>query len=120
MAAHNTIGKKGEEIARKYLENKGYKIIECNYKTKRAEIDIITKYKNTLVFIEVRTRHYESYGTPEETIDYKKRMRLKQNAVAYIHRRKYNGFYRIDAMCLLIDENQGLRRIDHYENIVED
>ena len=120
MATHNIIGKKGEEIAKKYLEDKGYKIIECNYKTKRSEIDIITQYKNTLVFVEVRTKRGERYGTPEETIDYKKRMRLKQNAAAYIHRRKYNGFYRIDAMCLLIDENQGLRRIDHYENIVED
>jgi len=119
MAVHNIIGKEGEEIAKKYLENKGYKILECNYRTKRAEIDIITKYKNTLVFMEVRTKHHERYGTPEETIDYKKRMRLKRNAAAYIHRRKYNGSYRIDAVCLLIDKNEGLRRIDHYENIVE-
>ena len=122
MIVHNTsiIGKEGEEIARRYLENKGYKVIECNYRTKRAEIDIITKYKNTLVFVEVRTKHHEWHGTPEETIDYKKRMRLRGNAVAYVHRKRYYGSYRIDAVCLVIDENEGLRRIDHYENIVED
>jgi len=121
MVVHNTntIGKEGEEIARKHLENKGYKIIECNYRTKRAEIDIITKYKNTLVFVEVRTKHHERYGTPEETIDYKKRMRLKRNAAAYIHRRKHNGPYRIDAVCLVINVNTGLQRIDHYESIIE-
>jgi len=127
MATHNTIGKEGEEIAKKYLENKGYKVIECNYRTKRAEIDIITRFrqgfggrgKDIIVFVEVRTKHHERCGTPEETIDYKKRMKLKRNAAAYIHRKRYDGLYRIDAVCLVIDENEGLRRIDHYENIVE-
>ena len=46
-------------------------------------------------------------------------MRLQRNAAAYIHRKKHNGPYRIDAVCLVIDEHEGLRRIDHYENIVE-
>jgi len=120
MALHNTIGKKGEEIAKKYLEHKGYKIVECNYRTKRAEIDIVARNKNVLVFVEVRSKHHERHGTPEETLDYKKRIRLKRNAAAYVHRRKYNGPYRIDAVCLVIDENEGLRRINHYESIVED
>ena len=119
MALHNIIGKAGEEIARKYLESKGYKIIECNYKTKRAEIDIITKYKNTLVFVEVRTKHHEQFGSPEETIHYQKRMRLRKNAAAYVHRKHYNGPYRIDAICLVISERKGLERIDHYESIIE-
>lgn len=119
MAAHNTIGKEGEEVARKYLENKGYKIIECNYRTKRAEIDIIARYKNVLVFVEVRTKHHEQFGTPEDTINYQKRKRLQKNAAAYVHRKRYKGSYRIDTVCLLIDKNSGLQRIDHYENIVE-
>ena len=128
MAMHNTIGKEGEEIARKYLENKGYKIIECNYRTKRAEIDIIARSakrgfggynKDTLVFVEVRTKQHEQFGSPEETINYQKRIKLKRNAAAYIHRKRYYGPYRIDAVCLVIDENEGLQRINHYENIVE-
>ncbi|OHA65967.1 MAG: hypothetical protein A2672_00030 [Candidatus Wildermuthbacteria bacterium RIFCSPHIGHO2_01_FULL_49_22b] len=119
MRVHNMIGERGEEIARQFLENKGYTIIECNYRTKRAEIDIIAKHKNKLVFVEVRTKHREQYGTPEETIDYKKRMRLKKNAAAYVHRKKYYGPFRIDAVCLVLDENAGLQRINHYENIVE-
>ncbi|MCH8244347.1 YraN family protein [Patescibacteria group bacterium] len=119
MAVHNTIGKEGEEIAKKYLESKGYKIIEQNYRTKRAEIDIITKHKNKLVFVEVRTKHHEQFGTPEDTINYQKRKRLQKNAAAYVHRKRYKGPYRIDAVCLVIDKNEGLRRINHYENIVE-
>ena len=78
MAVHNTIGNEGEEIARKYLENKGYSIVEQNYRTKRAEIDIIARLrqgfgglgKDILVFVEVRTKHHERYGTPEDTIGY--------------------------------------------------
>ena len=127
MATHNTIGKEGEEIAKKYLENKGYRIIECNYRTKRAEIDIITRLrqgfcgrsKDIIVFVEVRTKHHEQFGSPEETITYQKRTRLKRNAAAYIHRKRYYGPYRIDAVCLVIDENTGLERIDHYESIIE-
>ena len=119
MAVHNIIGEEGEKIAKKYLENKGYKVIECNYRTKRAEIDIIARHKNELVFVEVRTKQHEQFGTPEDTLDYKKRMRLRLNAAAYIHRKKYNGPYRIDTVCLVIGEHEGLRRINHYENIVE-
>ena len=116
---HNTIGKEGEEIAKKYLENKGYKIIECNYRTKRAEIDIIARHKSVLIFVEVRSKHHEQFGSPEETINYQKRTRLKRNAAAYIHRKKYNGPYHIDAVCLVINVNTGLQRIDHYESIIE-
>jgi putative endonuclease len=128
MAEHNVIGKEGEEIARKYLENKGYAIIEQNYRTKRAEIDIIARLRqgfwglggNLLVFVEVRTKHHEQYGSPEETIDHEKRMRLQRNATAYIHRTRYNGPWRIDAVCIVIDQNTGLsKRISHYESIVE-
>ncbi|MDP4007262.1 MAG: YraN family protein [bacterium] len=118
MAIHNTIGKEGEETARKYLESKEYKIVEQNYKTKRAEIDIIARRKNELVFVEVRTKHHEQYGTPEETINYQKRMRLQRNAEAYVHKTKYRGPYRIDAICLIIN-GTGLQRIDHYESICE-
>lgn len=119
MAEHNTIGKEGEEIAREYLEHKGYKIVAQNYRTKRAEIDIVAKRKNTLVFVEVRTKQHEYYGTPEETLNYVKRMRLMRNAAAYTHRIRYNGPWRIDAVCVVIDQNARLQRISHYENIVE-
>ena len=110
------------------MENKGYSILEQNYRTKRAEIDIIARFhqgfwglgKHLLVFVEVRTKHDEQYGSPEETIDYKKRMRLRRNATAYIHRTKYSGPYRIDAVCIVMSQDTGLlKRISHYESIVE-
>ena len=63
------VGRIGEAIAKKYLRKRGYKIIEENYKTKYAEIDLIARYKNALVFVEVRTRIGERFGTPEESIN---------------------------------------------------
>jgi len=119
MAEHNTTGKEGEEIARRYLENKRYSILEQNYRTKRAEIDIIAKHKGILVFVEVRTKQNERYGTPEETINYAKRARIRRNAIAYVHRARYNGLWRIDAVCVVINQTKGAQRVSHYENIVE-
>jgi putative endonuclease len=117
MALHNIIGKKGEEIAKKYLESKGYTIVEQNYRTKRAEIDIIAKQKSIMVFVEVRTKQHELFGRPEDTIGRKKRLRLKLHATAYMHWKKQNGPCRIDAVCLIIDPWKGLERLSHYENI---
>ena len=117
MAQHNAIGKQGEELARKYLANRGYRILEQNYKTRRGEIDLVARYKNTLIIIEVRTKHHEQFGTPEETIDYKKRLRLLKNANAYVAKVKHSGPYRIDVICVIIDQNNDPQRITHYENI---
>ena len=67
MKKHNLeTGKIGEEIAKDYLEKKGYKIIEQNYKTKYGETDIIANCGKELVFVEVRTKIGENFGTPED------------------------------------------------------
>lgn len=117
MAEHNALGKHGEEIARKYLEGKGYRILEQNYRTKRAEIDMIARGRGILVFVEVRTKHHEQFGSPEETLNYKKRMKVLRNAAAYVSRVRHQGPYRIDAVCVVLNQQQKVERIAHYENI---
>jgi len=117
-------GKLGEEIARKYLENKGYRILEQNYKTKYAEIDLIAKKKNELVFVEVRTKTNEDFGSPEESLNNKKLRKIFMNAQAYVARTKWQGPYRIDAVCVVLDPvvldsvKYEIARINHYENII--
>ncbi len=113
-----TTGKKGEEIAKKYLEKKGYKILEKNYKTKYAEIDLIAEKRNELVFVEVRTKMGENFGTPEETIDKKKMRKLWGNAMAYAARNKWRGLYRVDAVCIVLKPSGEVDRLNHYENII--
>ena len=92
---HLEVGRIGEELAREFLKKQGYKIIEQNYKTKYAEIDLVAIYKEELVFIEVRTKVGENFGTPEETINKKKMRKLRSNAIAYTSIKKWNGFLRI-------------------------
>ena len=111
------IWKMGEEVARKYLKKKGYKIIEQNYRTKYAEIDIIAKDQNMLVFVEVRTKTSERFGLPEETINRKKLQKLLLNAKAYVKMKEWEGQYRIDAVCIILSPEGKLRRINHYEEI---
>ena len=117
MSLHIQVGKQGELIAKKYLEKNGYKIIEQNYRTKYAEIDLVAVKGNIFVFVEVRTRTGEILGTPEESINRKKRVKLMRNARAYMIRKKNHQDYRIDAICIVLNKDFIMNRIDHYENI---
>ncbi|PIZ87782.1 MAG: YraN family protein [Candidatus Nealsonbacteria bacterium CG_4_10_14_0_2_um_filter_40_15] len=110
-------GKVGEEIAKDYLKRKGYKIIEQNYKTKYAEIDLIVRKGNELVFVEVRTKKGEDFGTPEETIDKRKLRKLWGNARAYTAWKKWQRPYRVDAVCVVLRYDNTIERLNHYENI---
>lgn len=108
----------GEEIARGYLEKNGYKIIEQNYKTKYAEIDLVARKGNEMVFVEVRTKKGKNFGAPEETINKRKLRKLWGNAKAYTVWKKWRGFYRVDAVCVVLKPNGEVDRLNHYENII--
>jgi putative endonuclease len=111
-------GKIGEKVARKYLEENGYKMLEQNYRTKYAEIDLVAKKKNEMIFVEVRTKRGEDFGTPEETINKKKLRKLWGNAKAYTIWKKWRGPYRVDAICIVLKSNGKVDRLNHYQNIV--
>lgn len=108
----------GESIARNYLEERGYKIIDQNYKNKYAEIDLIAQDGDGLVFVEVKTRTGEQFGMPEQSINRDKMQRLIRNAHAYMAMKNHNKInYRIDAVCIVLDKDKEIKRIDHYQNI---
>ena len=76
MAAHNELGRWGEDLAATFLEEKGYAIIERDWKSGHHDLDIVAKDGSTLVIVEVKTRRNRLYGNPEESIDYRKRRSL--------------------------------------------
>ena len=76
-------GKRGERIAALYLQKQGYKILEMNFKARYGEIDIIARDKDTLVFVEVKTRKNYKYGRPEEAIDLRKLRMIIQTGEYY-------------------------------------
>lgn len=111
------VGRIGENIARKHLESCGYKIIEQNYKTRYLEIDLIAHFKKNLVFFEVRTKTGEDFGRPEETIDKTKIKKLIKNTQVYAAMCGYQGSCQIDAICIVLNPDFTLNRLNHYENI---
>ena len=81
-------GKAGEDIATDYLRKIGYSILERNYKQQCGEIDIIAKEKATLVFVEVKTRKSDKFGSPFEAITPKKQRQIARTAQDYLSRNK--------------------------------
>ena len=102
MAAHNELGKWGEDLAVAFLQRQGYTIIERDWKSGRRDIDIIAKDETgTIVFVEVKTRRNRLFGEPEEAIDYRKMQSLQQAINHYIKFRRLNGNVRFDIISIV-------------------
>ena len=82
------LGKYGEELACKYLERKGYVVLERNFYCKQGEIDIIAKDENTIVFLEVKTRRNLKYGIPAEAVDKLKQSHIFSAAKYYLYKNR--------------------------------
>lgn len=83
-----SIGKYGEDLACKFLEQLGYRIIERNFRIRGGEIDIIARDGKTLVYIEVKTRGQKTFGLPEEAVNRFKVRFLERAAKFYRAKRK--------------------------------
>ena len=113
----DNIGKFGEDVASKYLEKKGYKIKERNYRTFLGEIDIIGEYKGNIIFVEVKTRRSDKFGYPEEAINFNKQRKIIKNALCYLakyHLWKKNCCF--DVILISISNHKDIKRIKHIRN----
>lgn len=115
MALHLELGRNGEEIAKRYLEQKGYKIMQQNWVYGRAEIDLIAFYEEKIIFVEVKTRRKTDHGEPEDFVDWKKEKQLALASSVYIERRKHQGEIRFDIIAIVY-ENKDLYKINHIED----
>jgi putative endonuclease len=80
-------GDLGEEIARRYLARKGYELLESNYRTRRGELDLISRQDHTLVIVEVKLRRGSAYGTPLEAVTPRKQRAIRLMAEEYLAER---------------------------------
>jgi len=78
------LGKKGEDLALRYLKKNGYRIFERNYVCKLGEVDIIAREKDTLAFIEVKTRTSTAFGPPQLAVNAAKQMQLSKVAQYFL------------------------------------
>lgn len=114
MAEHIDFGKQGEEIAVKYLTDKGYEILERNWRNRHKEVDIIAKDGRELVFVEVKTRKSNNYGEPDLAVNKQKQRLLISAANAYIFRNNMDLDARFDIISIILSD--GEPKIDHIED----
>jgi len=125
------LGTLGEKIAIKYLQKRGYKILDQNYSSKfvsgpqRGEIDIVAKKKDIISFIEVKTLTQNCGGptsaiSPEEKVDYLKQKKLIKMAENWLMENKIplNSKWQIDVLAIKIDLNNRKAKIRHFKNAV--
>lgn len=115
-------GDAGEKIAEKYLREKGYEIIDRNYRKPYGEIDLIAKKDRVLVFIEVKTRdmkHVHNF-LPEQSVNKSKTRKIKKVCRVYLLEKKYSPDqeWQIDIIAISINIESRKARVKHMENAV--
>jgi putative endonuclease len=117
MDKRRQTGRRGEDIAAAYLINKGYSILQHNWSCPTGELDLITQTGQTLVFVEVRARHGNRFGSAEESITPAKQARLIELAQAYLQETgREPSSWRIDVVAVQLE--QAAPRVKHIENAV--
>ncbi|MEO8475233.1 MAG: YraN family protein [Chryseolinea sp.] len=115
MSENIKTGKRGEDLAADFLTYKGFEILRRNYKFRRAEIDIIARKEDWVIFVEVKTRSYSYYGYPEEFVDSAQAGRIFQAAEEFIYSTSWRGHIRFDIISVLLGENP---EIVHFEDAI--
>lgn len=120
MTRHKkTLGNWGESIAAEHLQNTGYHILAQNYRCPTGEIDIIALCQDTLVFVEVKTRRSQNFGSPGEAVNLSRQHRLVKTALRYMKEaRRYNTSPRFDIIEILIQSPNDYT-LNHIENAFE-
>ena len=112
MAAHNELGKLGEQLATDYLIEKGYTILEQNWRNRFEEIDIIASKDQYLIIVEVKTRSNLHFGNPEDAVSLKKQRLLVNAAEVYINQKNSTLETRFDIISIVAhDENHAISHI---------
>ena len=114
--AKKDLGKKGEDLACKMLEEKGFEILKRNWRFSHGEIDIVAKDNDILVFVEVKTRSNLEFGPPELAITRSKQNQIRKMASAYLYINEIKDKdCRIDVVAILFQDS-GKPKINHLVN----
>ncbi|MCI0331860.1 MAG: YraN family protein [Planctomycetes bacterium] len=112
-----SLGRRGEDVAAKFLKRNGYRILARGHNSRLGELDIIAVDGRTIVFVEVKTRSSTDAGHPADAIDPTKERRMTQAALAYL---KSHGLLqhaaRFDVVAITWPENARRPTIEHYKN----
>ncbi len=111
-------GRRGEDLAHRFLQRRGFTIVARNYRTRAGsgEVDLIGWDRDTLVFVEVKSRHSVEFGAPERAIGQEKERRMMRAAGDFV---RHSGIpwdrVRFDTVGVLLGDPP---RIDHHRDIL--
>jgi putative endonuclease len=108
-------GNKGETLAAEFLEQKGFTILERNFRFNHGEIDLIAQRENWVLFIEVKTRSSSLYGEPEEFVDNRKINKIFEAAEEWIFSTDWKGHIRFDIVSVKLGDQPV---IEHFEDAI--
>lgn len=113
------LGKLGEDLAARHLQQSGYTILQRNYRCPAGEMDIVARQGDRLAFVEVRTRRGTSYGTPKESITWRKQERLVRIAGTYLQEHRLSDAdWGIDAVAIRFSTDGVLQNVEIIRNAV--
>lgn len=104
-------------MAADYLEKKGYRVEERNFRTRFGEIDIICYDKDILVFVEVKTKIGHDFGEPEEMVNKSKLAKVQRMGEVYLQDEKLEIPCRIDVVAIVLKEDGEVESLKHYEAV---
>src|SRR5687768_5410214 len=111
MDHRQSLGKRGEDLACDELEKRGYVIVDRRFRTRCGELDIVARDGAVLVFVEVKARSGSNFGSPFESVTWKKRQRLSQMAASYLFVKRLAGTAcRFDVVAIF--EQRGTRTVE--------
>ena len=114
-------GQLGEKLAQDFLKGRGYQIVETNYRSPDGEIDIIASKDDVLIFVEVRAKSSRMFGTPEESVNRRKKQKLIAVSQHYLQTHEPQPpSWRIDFVAVELDNRGKLNRIEHFKDAVGD
>ena len=108
-------GNKGEKLAAEFLEKKGWEVIAKNWRFKRAEIDLIIRRNDWIIFVEVKTRSSNAFGEPEEFVDDIKYRNMFDAAEEYVYANDWHGHIRFDIVSVKLGYET---IIEHFEDAI--
>lgn len=112
------LGKIGETIALRYLQNNHFEIVEQNYYTRWGEADIIALKNNIIHFVEVKTRTSLNYGRPEEAFTKYKYIKAKRAALIYLREKNLqNKKYQIDVLAIVYNSEKNQAQVRFFSNV---
>ena len=113
-------GRQGEQLAKKFLLQKGYFSICENYHIRGGEIDLIMKKDDIIIFVEVKTRHGQYFGEGHEAVNGRKKIKLIRTIMHYLNENyQHSGqLWQLDVIGIQLQPEINRATIKHYQNIL--